>query len=61
MAKAKKEVELGEWLEDSKHGNFSRFATEPEESTWVCNECEAQGVDPYENGCHSCGQDADDF
>lgn len=48
-----------EWLEDSKTGRFSRFATEPEQSTWVCNECGSIGADPHEYGCNECGAEAD--
>lgn len=51
----------GEWLEDSKSGRFSRLATEPEESTWICNECGADGADPYDSGCAECGAEADFF
>ena len=29
-----------DWLEDSRTGAFSRYATEPEESVWLCNQCE---------------------
>lgn len=50
-----------EWLEDSKKGRFSRVATEPEESTWVCNECGAEGADPWEFGCAECGAEADEY
>lgn len=49
----------GEWLEDSKSGRFSRVATEPEESTWICNECGEAGADPYEAGCVECGAEPD--
>ena len=33
-------VELEDWLEDD--GQFSRYATfhNPEDSVWICNECE---------------------
>lgn len=55
------QIELGEWLEDSKGGGFSRYATTPEESTWVCNNCEATGGDPYEDGCENCEAEADGF
>lgn len=49
----------GEWLEDSKTGRFSRYATEPEESTWICNECGASDADPYESGCSECDAESD--
>lgn len=55
------EDEEGEWLEDSESGRFSRVATEPEESTWVCNECGESGADPYDTGCGECGAEADFF
>lgn len=42
-----------EWLEEMKE--FTRYATEGEESIWVCNLCEAEVDDPYEEGCLSCG------
>ncbi|OAI04901.1 hypothetical protein [Methylomonas methanica] len=48
-----------EWLEDSKTGKFSRVAVGAEDSTWRCNACGAGEADPYEDGCHSCGEDAD--
>jgi rubrerythrin len=51
----------GEWLEDSRTGRFSRFSTEPEESTWVCNECGAEDADPWEDGCTECGAEADAY
>jgi rubrerythrin len=50
-----------EWLEDSRTGKFSRYATEPEESIWVCNRCEHEGCDPYDEGCPGCGEEADFF
>jgi hypothetical protein len=50
-----------QWLEDSNNGGFSRFATGSEESTWVCNECEEDGADPYEDGCMVCGAEADQY
>ncbi len=50
-----------EWLEDSKSGRFSRYSTEPEESTWVCNNCGAEDCDPYDLGCEVCGEPADYF
>ena len=50
-----------EWLEDSRTGRFSRVATEPEESTWICNECGAADADPHDAGCEQCGADADFF
>ena len=53
--------EEGEWLEDSKKGRFSRHATQPEESTWICNTCGAHDADPYELGCLECGTEADFF
>ena len=34
----KEVLENGEWLEDS--GQYSRYATTPEESVWVCFDCE---------------------
>ncbi len=49
----------GEWLEDSKSGRFSRFTTEPEESTWICNECGKAEADPYGAGCVECGAEPD--
>lgn len=49
------EISGENWLEDSKTSLFSRFATEDEESTWVCNSCDATGADPYDKGCHECG------
>ncbi len=51
----------GEWLEDSRTGRFSRIATDPEESTWVCNECGTNGADPWEDGCIECGAEADAY
>lgn len=53
--------EFESWLEDSMSGKFSRFSTEPEESTWVCNECGQSGADPHETGCDECGAEADFF
>lgn len=44
-------IEQGIWLEDRKHGQYSRYATEGEESTWVCHNCESVEVDPYEDFC----------
>ena len=35
-------IKNGEWLEDNNnatHAQFSRYATEHEESVWVCHEC----------------------
>ena len=51
--------ELGEWLEDSNHGVFKRFATSSEESTWVCSICGTKDADPYEDGCAHCGAEPD--
>lgn len=52
-------IELDDWLEDSRSGRFSRYATEPEESTWLCNDCGAVDADPYMGGCNKCGAEAD--
>jgi len=30
---------VGEWLEDSPSGRFSRHAIGTEDSVWICNEC----------------------
>jgi len=51
----------GEWLEDSRTGRFSRISTEPEESTWVCNDCGVTDADPCEYGCSECGAEADAY
>ena len=48
-------VENCEWLEDN--GTCSRYATEREESVWVCNECQER-IDGPE---HDCGNDWDDW
>lgn len=48
-----------EWVEDSNCGKFSRYATDSESSIWVCNECEEEGVDPYEEGCEGCGAEVE--
>lgn len=45
-------TENGIWLEDSRHGQYSRYATEGEESTWVCHDCECVDADPYEGFCN---------
>lgn len=42
-------IDNGLWLED--RGQYSRYATEGEESTWVCHECESVEADPYESIC----------
>jgi rubrerythrin len=54
-------LEFQEWLEDSRNGKFSRYATEPEESVWECNRCGHEGCDPYDEGCPNCGEEADYF
>lgn len=41
---------LGDWLEDD--GQWSRYATDPEDSVWVCNECEH-----LEDNCECVGLD----
>lgn len=37
------------WLEDK--GKYSRYATQGEESVWICHDCEETDVDPYEQEC----------
>ena len=37
---------------DSK-GHYDRFAIDNEDSIWVCQQCGAIGVDPYEDA-HAC-------
>ncbi len=32
-----------DWLEDD--GQFSRYATGPEDSVWVCNECDHEELE----------------
>lgn len=49
----------GEWLEDSRSGRFSRVATTPEESTWICNDCGTPDADPHGKGCLFCGAEAE--
>jgi hypothetical protein len=44
-------IENGIWLEDKK-GRYSRYATEGEESTWVCHHCECVDIDPDEKDCN---------
>lgn len=44
-------IEQGIWLEDRRRGQYSRYATEGEESTWVCHNCESVDADPYEGFC----------
>jgi len=39
------------WLESRK--GCSRYATGPEESIWLCDEC-SEEADPYEGGCIEC-------
>jgi len=39
------------WLEDTSDEKFSRYATGTEESVWVCNHCEAVGVDADDHEC----------
>lgn len=56
-----KTYDIGEWLEDSKSGRFSRHATEAENSTWVCNECGKADADPHEAGCGGCGAIAEAY
>jgi hypothetical protein len=40
------------WLESSR--GFDRYATEPDESVWVCGDCGAI-VDDIDDGCQACG------
>lgn len=42
-------IEDGVWLEDA--GNYSRYATSGEDSTWVCHDCERHDVNPDERDC----------
>lgn len=48
-----------EWVEDSRKGLFSRYSTDSENSVWICNECDTEGADPYEDGCEECGEESD--
>lgn len=49
----------GEWLEDSAEGRFSRIASGPTISTWVCNHCGECEADPFRTGCVTCGAEPD--
>ena len=40
------------WIESSR--GFDRYATEPEESVWVCGDC-GWIVNDIDEGCESCG------
>ena len=52
----------GEWVEDSKNGLYTRYYIEETgETTWVCNNCGEEDVDPYEIGCEHCDQEPDMF
>lgn len=52
------EIELGDWLEDTDDGLFSRYATGAEDSVWRCNNCgQVEGVDAHEGYCPSCSGD----
>ena len=41
-----------DWIESSK--GFDRYATEPEESVWVCGDC-GWIVSDIDDGCENCG------
>ena len=47
-------VDHGIWLEDNR--KYSRYATNNEDSTWVCNHCFCVDADPYEGDC-DCSDD----
>lgn len=49
-------VNEGAWVESK--GEFSRYHTHGGEFTWVCELCEAVGVDPDE---HICGDEDEDY
>lgn len=50
------DTETLDWLE-SRNG-CSRYATDPEHSIWLCDEC-SEEADPYEGGC-PCQDDEDE-
>ncbi|MBK1722813.1 hypothetical protein [Thiocystis violacea] len=45
------------WLEESR--GCTRWAIGPEDSVWVCNNCERVIADP-DDGCEHCARDDDD-
>lgn len=53
------DLPAGEWLEDK--GQFTRVATETEESVGFCTLCGSLDVDAHEGVCFNCGEDSDEY